>query len=257
MSEQGIPERRSDEAFEAEVARRTRELQEALDQKSAVLQELDHRVKNNLQVVASLILLKSRRIKDQAARRVLTNMAERISALSTAHRLLYADGGATWFDLREFLTDLSRDLMVPLDPAKIELSLDLHPVAVSGAKAAPLALLVNELVSNAIRHAFPNGRGQLSVRSTWDGGLRIVVQDDGVGLAKHAPSDESFGKTLIDMLARQLKATMAWEDAAPGTRAVLVIPLSDAEVRALAPMVNAPPIVPSSGDRELPRPASA
>ena len=235
MSEQAIPERRSDEALEAEVARRTRELQAALDQKSAVLQELDHRVKNNLQVVASLILLKSRRVKDQAARRVLTNMAERISALSTAHRLLYADGGATWFDLREFLTDLSRDLMVPLDPAAIELSLDLDPVAVSGAKAAPLALLVNELVSNAIRHAFPHGRGRLSVMAKWDGALRIAVQDDGVGLANHAPSDESFGKTLIDMLARQLKATMTWEDAAPWKRAVLVIPLSDAEVRALPP----------------------
>ena len=239
-----MPER-SDAALEAEVARRTQELQAALDQKSALLQELDHRVKNNLQVVSSLVLLKSRRVKDQMARSVLTNMAERISALSTAHRLLYADGGATWFDLREFLTDLSRDLMVPRDAAGIELTLDFDPVAISGAKAAPLALLVNELVGNAVRHAFPNGRGRLSVMAKWDGALRIVVQDDGVGLANHARSDESFGKTLIDMLARQLKGAIAWEDAAPGTRAVLVVPLDDGEVQALAPIVNAPPSVPS------------
>ncbi len=237
MTEEGIPQR-SDEALEAEVARRTGELQAALEQKSALLQELDHRVKNNLQVVTSLILLKSRRVKDQGARRVLTDMAERIGALSTAHRLLYADGDATWFNLPEFLTDLSRDLMVPLKPDRIELSLDFDPVAVSSAKAAPLALLVNELVGNAIRHAFPNGCGRVSLMAKWDGNLRIVVEDDGIGLAGHASSEENFGKILIDMLTRQLKAAMAWEDAGPGTRAVLVVPLADHEVRALAPMVN-------------------
>jgi two-component sensor histidine kinase len=244
MTEEGIPQR-SDEALEAEVARRTGELQAALDEKSALLQDLDHRVKNNLQVVTSLILLKSRRVKDQGARRVLADMAERIGALSTAHRLLYADGDATWFNLPEFLTDLSRDLMVPLKPERIELSLDFDPVAISSAKAAPLALLVNELVSNTIRHAFPNGPGRLSVMAKWDGTLRIVVEDDGIGLANHAPSAESFGKTLIDMLTRQLKATMAWEDAAPGTRAVLVVPLSETEVRGLEPSVSAqPPALP-------------
>ena len=254
MPEERIPEGSSEGV---EAAQHIRELQAALDQKSALLQELDHRVKNNLQVVASLVLLKSRRIKDQGARRVLTDMAERIGALSTAHRLLYADGGATWFDLREFLTDLSRDLMVPLNAADIELSLELDSVAISSAKAAPLALLVNELVGNAIRHAFPDGRGRLSVMAKWDGALRIVVQDDGVGPARHTSSDESFGKTLIDMLARQLKATMSWEDAAPGTRAVLVVPLHDGEVRALAPDVNAPPSAPSSADTARPGPASA
>jgi two-component sensor histidine kinase len=245
MSEARDPERRFQEAIEAEVARRTEALQAALDHKSALLQELDHRVKNNLQVVASLVLLKSRRITDPRARNVLTNMAERIGALSTAHRVLYADEGVTWFDLREFLGDLTRDLMVPLNPADVELALDLDAVAISGGKAAPLALLVNELVGNALRHAFPNGRGRVFMAAKWDGALRIVVEDDGVGLANHAASDESLGKTLIDMLARQLKATMAWEDAAPGTRAVLVIPLGNNEVQPAASLLNAPPNAPS------------
>jgi two-component sensor histidine kinase len=231
MSEVRIPERQFEEAVEAEVIRRTAALQAALEEKSALLQELDHRVKNNLQVVASLVLLKSRRVKDLAARSALTQMAERIGALSTAHRLLYSEGGATWFDLREFVTDLSRDLMVPLNPADIELSLDLDAITVSGGKAAPLALVVNELVSNALKHAFPNGRGRLSVAAKMDAALRVVVEDNGVGLADHASSDEGFGKTLIDMLARQLRATLMWEDAAPGTRAVLIIPLADGEVQ--------------------------
>jgi len=246
MSEAGDPERRLQEAVEVEVARRTEALQAALDHKSALLQELDHRVKNNLQVVASLVLLKSRRIKDPRARDVLTNMAERIAALSTAHRLLYAEEGATWFDLRDFLGDLTRDLMVPFNPADVDLSLDVDALAISGGKAAPLALVVNELVGNSLRHAFPNGaRGRLAVAAKWDGALRIVVEDDGVGLPKHAASEESLGKTLIDMLARQLRATITWEDAAPGTRAVLVIPLATGEVQRAPPDVNAPQNAPS------------
>jgi two-component sensor histidine kinase len=241
MSEAEKPEQRFADAVEAEVARRTEALQAALDHKTALLQELDHRVKNNLQVVTSLVLLKSRRVKDQGARSVLTNMAERIGALSTAHRLLYTEDGATWFDLREFVTDLSRDLMVPLNPADIELSLDLDAVMVSGGKAAPLALVVNELVSNALKHAFPDGRGRLAITAKIDAGLRIVVEDNGIGPANHGSSDEGFGKTLIDMLARQLRATLSWQDAAPGTRAVLIIPIANGEVQAVNAQQNARP----------------
>ncbi len=225
-------DRRPQEALETESTQRIAELEAALAEKTTLLQELDHRVKNSFQVILSLIQLKSRRVKDPAARRALANMAEHVSALSTAHRLLYADDGALWFDMREFVTDLARDLMVPLDPDKIELSLKLDPVLISGAKAAPLALLVNELIGNALKHAFPDGHGRLFIAVTMAGGLRIVVEDDGVGLARHNSSDEGFGKTLIDMLVRQLRGTMVWEDARPGTRAVVVVPLAEGEVRA-------------------------
>lgn len=218
------------QALEAEFAR-AQALQTALDETTALLHDLDHRAKNNLQALASLTVLKARRMRDPAAQGALRNMAERIGALSTAQRLLYAEGGATWFDLREFLTDLARDPMTSLNTPDVELSLDLDAVAIPGAKAAPLALLVNELVGNALRHAFPHGRGRLSVRAKVDGELRIAVEDDGVGLANHASSEEAFGKDLIDMLARQLRGAIAWEDATPGTRAVLVIPLTEGEMQ--------------------------
>jgi two-component sensor histidine kinase len=231
-SREARPEDRSEEVIEAEVARRTEELRGALEQAEALLQDLDHRAKNNLQALSSLAILKARRVKDPAARGALMKMAERIGALSTAHRLVYAEGGATWFDLKEFLTDLSHDLVLAIRPAGIELALDLAPVAIAGAKAAPLSLLVNELVGNALRHAFPNGHGRLSVCANIDGALRIAVEDDGVGLASHGSPEDAFGKDLIHMLARQLRGTVAWEDAAPGTRAVLVLPLPDGEIKA-------------------------
>jgi two-component sensor histidine kinase len=229
------PEGRSEEGVEAEVARRTEELRAALARSEALLQDLDHRAKNNLQTLASLAILKARRVKDPVARGALTNMAERIAALSTAHRLVYTEGGATWFDLRELVTDLARDLAVAVKPGDVELALAVAPIALTGDKATPLGLLVNELLGNALRHAFPHGGGRLAVSAEVDGDLRIVVEDDGVGPAAHRSAEEGFGKNLIDMLARQLRGTIAWEDAAPGTRAVLVVPLADGDLKAAPP----------------------
>jgi PAS domain S-box-containing protein len=211
------------------VVRRTQDLQTALDQKTALLHEVDHRVKNNLQVISSLVLLKARRIQDEQAQRVLHNLAERISALATVHRLLYSIGDVSRFDLAEFIGDLSRDLSTLLPPGQVELKLETESVSVSAAKAAPLALLTNELVSNAFKHAYPDQRrGCVSIGVAKLGNdLRIVVEDDGVGL-KEDNSRHGFGKTLIEMLIRQLRARIEWEHAEPGTRATILMPL-DAE----------------------------
>ncbi|HEX8664106.1 MAG TPA: sensor histidine kinase, partial [Beijerinckiaceae bacterium] len=108
----------------------------------------------------------------------------------------------------------------------IRLDLDVEPFDVPERDAAALALLVNELVTNALRHAFPDGRkGRVSISARRsEGAARLTVEDDGVGLAAAAAaSGEGFGRTLAEMLARQLKAELRWEDAAPGTRAVLVL----------------------------------
>ena len=225
------PEGRSG-GTDAEAALRIEELRGALDRAEALLQDYDHRAKNNLQTLASLAVLKARRVKDPAARAALTGIAERIGALSTAHRLVYTEEGATWFNLRDLVTDLSRDLVLAVQPAGVALELALAPVALAGDKAIPLGLLVNELVGNALRHAFPNGRGRLAVSAGVNSGLRLVVEDDGVGLAAHRPSEEAFGKHLAGMLARQLRGTIDWEDAAPGTRAVLVVPLGSQDLKA-------------------------
>ncbi len=216
--------------LEEQVSRRTRDLQAALDQKTALLHEVDHRVKNNLQVIASLVLLKARRLEDEQAQRVLHNLAERINALSTVHRLMYSVGDVSRFDLAEFLSDLTTDLITVLPPDQVKLELSVEPVAVSAAKAAPLALLINEVVSNACKHAYPDHRrGRLLIAVTkQDGQLSILIEDDGVGLTGSAPSEQGFGRTLIDMLVRQLKARIEWSDARPGTRAVITMPL-DAE----------------------------
>lgn len=226
-------------ALEDEVARRTQTLQAALDHKTALVREVDHRVKNSLQVVTSLVLLKARRLQDKASQRVMHEMAGRIGALSSAHRLLSAVGDMSRFSVGEFVADLSGDLMSGSPAGQVELDLAVEPVAVSAAKAAPIALLVNELMTNALRHAFPDERtGRLSVAVARRGSdIHIRVEDDGVGMppeggAAGAPG-EAFGMTLVEMLVRQLRARIAWEDAGPGTRAVIVMPLGPEDVEAV------------------------
>ena len=217
--------------LEEQVLERTQDLQSALDQKTALLHEVDHRVKNNLQVISSLVLLKARRMREPAAQHALQNLSERISALSTVHRLLYSAGDVSRFDLSAFLDDLTEDLSGLLPPGQVALDLAVEPVAVPAAQAAPLALLLNEVVSNAFKHAYPDHRrGRLQVQVTKPpGALRIVVEDDGIGMDGVAPPGSGFGKTLIDTLARQLKARVDWNDAQPGTRAVITMPLEAEE----------------------------
>lgn len=216
------------ERFELAVKERTKELEAALEAQKSLLHEVDHRVKNNLQMISSLIVMQSRAIPDEGIRASLRSMLERIEALSTVHRRLYQSEDVTTFDVSDFARDLVTDL-VAASGRKLSPELDLEPVVVPAEKAAPIALMVNELVTNSLKHAF-NGRtngaapGNLGVKvNRRDGHFRIEVSDDGIGMAG-ANGDGSFGMRLIKSLARQLHADIEWLDAGPGTRVVIKMP---------------------------------
>jgi two-component sensor histidine kinase len=170
-----------DALVEEEVRRRTQELQAALDERTRRLRDLDHLTRNNLQTLSSIVLLKARRTQDEGARRGLLNTAERINALAAAHRLIDPADPSGRFDVAAFLQDFAGDLAAAAPP-QIRLDLDVEPFDVPERDAAALALLVNELVTNALRHAFPDGRtGRVAVAVRRAGGAtRIVVEDDGV-----------------------------------------------------------------------------
>ena len=222
--------RHANDALERQVGQRTADLQSALEQKTALLHEVDHRVKNNLQVISSLMLLKARRTPAGEAREALQSMADRIGALSTAHRMLYPEGDVTCFDFKEFTDDLIADLAAGLDGDRTRIETEIEALALSAAMAAPLALLIHELATNALRHAFPEERrGRIVVEAKrCEAGMRLVIEDDGVGLKAAPPNPAGFGHTLVEMVVRQLRGTLDWSDAGPGTRIVITIPLSAA-----------------------------
>jgi PAS domain S-box-containing protein len=219
--------------LEDQVERRTQDLQSALEQKTALLHEVEHRVKNSLQMTASIVLLKARRLQNPEARKVLQEIAERVGALATAHRLLYAAGDVSRFNLKDFTVELAGELIMALPKGQVDLNLSIQPLGVPASKAAPLALLLNEVIGNAVKHAFPNDRhGRLAIEiGRAENGLKIAVEDNGVGLDHLPPPEGSFGKTLIAMLVQQLKGQLIWHDMKPGTRAEIVMPVDAEEMQ--------------------------
>ena len=222
--------RGTNDELERLVDARTQALTAALEQKTALLHEVDHRVKNNLQVISSLMLLKARRTPEGEARDALQSMAERISALSTAHRLLYSEGDCAHFNLGEFASEFLADMNAGLDPERRRIEADVEPIAVAAAMAAPLALLIHELTANALRHAFPDEReGRVSIAARRNAsGMHLTIRDDGVGLASAPPNPAGFGRNLVEMVVRQMRGTIVWTDAAPGTNVEIDIPLQTA-----------------------------
>lgn len=200
----------------------------ALQLKTALVHEVDHRVKNNLQMVTALIAMQAATIADVQVRHSLETMMQRIEALSTVHRRLYQSDDVTRFSVAEFVHDIVADLVSASGRDDIVVKLDLQAATVTADRAAPLALMVNEVVTNALKHAFVEGRpGNISATVATKGGcLSIHIADDGAGMQAQSEERTSFGQSLIEMLARQLRATVTWAPIDPsGTLVTFEMPV--------------------------------
>lgn len=217
-------------ALEAAVAARTRDLQAALDQRSALLNELDHRVKNNLQLISSLMLMQARRAEDPAVKTALMAMQERLSAIAVVHRRLFQADDVGRFDLSEFVRDLVSELSPATPRREVEIVCRLQPVSAPAAKAASLALLINELLADALRRAaIPGKAGRLDISVEQTGSnLRIEIADDGFCKAQDRAAgdgEQGFGLTIVELLGRQLQARIERQDADTGGRVTVSLPL--------------------------------
>lgn len=224
--EQEISKQKSN--FEAAVRARTRDLEQALETRNTLIHEVDHRVKNNLQIVSSLILMQSRNVTDPAARGALRTVLDRIEALSAVHKLLYQSSDMPRLNVADLVRDLVTNLMASSSREGIRARFDLDDIEVAAEKASPIALLINELVTNALKHAFGlDGQGEIAISVKQQGGeVRVEVADDGKGM-KDRRGSASFGSKLIESLARQLRTRAEWLSASPGTRVRLTIPADE------------------------------
>ncbi len=219
--------------------------QVAVAQQELLMREIHHRVKNNLQIVASLLNLQASRIRVPEARAEFASARDRVRALATLHRHLYMHGEVHTIDMPGFLDELCSQLfqaMGEVPGRRIRLSIEASPLQMSSDQAVPLSLVVTEAVSNAVKYAFPGGRaGHIRVMLTTEGQVAdLVVEDDGVGIpAGKTETDtgprDGIGITLIRGFARQLGATLTVHEDA-GTRYSLRMPLNrepaDAEAAA-------------------------
>ena len=217
------------EEVEREVAARTADLQHALDAKTVLLHELDHRVKNNLAMVGSLLRLQSRAAANPEITKHLEDTVQRVDALGIVHRRVYQSSDITRFDVGVFLNNLASDLVraanTTANPTRIKLHADTEPVEIAANNASAIGLVINELLVNAIQHAFADGRaGTLSVHSRTEGDTAFIdIADDGPDLTGNPAS--GLGLTLINRLSRQVGVKANWTNLAPGTRVSLSFPV--------------------------------
>lgn len=213
---------------EEQVRARTADLQSALEEKTLLLHEVDHRVKNNLTMIGALLRLQSRTIEDPKFQAALENMLERIDALAIVHRRLYQSDDITSFDIGAFAADLAADVLASTGRRNISLTTDVEPVMIPASKASATGLILNELITNAVKHAYADNRSgelTLSVKQP-DGAIIIELQDDGPGFDTGAVTDGSIGKSLVLRLSQQIKADTHWHSDAHGTRASVTFPAS-------------------------------
>jgi two-component sensor histidine kinase len=212
--------RRQREARAEALEARVRTLEQALELKTAMLREVDHRTRNNLQLICSLMLLQSRRLQDEAARRAVRTTLERVNAVAAVQRHLLQGEDPRRLDVANIVRDLASDLAAATGRSEIAVRLELEPVALPSASAAPFSLVVNELLGNALKHAFPGERAGLvsiGLRGT-AGGAVLSVVDDGVGMSGHTPG---LGLTIVELLCQQLRAKLAIAPGPPGVQATV------------------------------------
>ena len=201
--------------LEERVEERTVELELALSQRTQLLKELHHRVKNNLQIVASLLRLQMARTENEAARGALLHTRSRIDALATLHRTLHDGGDVSSLDLGAYLGELVHAIIAGQTQGDAEVELEVESVMVSPDTATPCGLLVNELVTNAIKYGCSDdGRLRLTVSLEERGGevtLTVADQGPGLGLEGAAGVNTSLGLQLVRNLSAQLEGELSFD----------------------------------------------
>jgi PAS domain S-box-containing protein len=208
-------------------------IQAALEEKDLLLHEIHHRVKNNLHVVHNLLDLQAMRIKDAEVQEMLMDCQNRIRSMALIHQTLYESKNFARVDFGCFLGALVPTLISSygLGSDNVHLNIEVSKVSLPINSAVPCGLLVNELVTNALKHGFPDGRGgEISVKLARldDERMRLVVSDDGVGIPENLDIEQTgtLGLSLVTLLSQQLGGKLTIQRNQP-TRFALDFPLPD------------------------------
>ena len=206
-----------DLTMEIQLRKNTEErISASLSEKEILLKEINHRVKNNLQIISSLLNLQSRDIKDPQALHSFEVSQERIMAMALVHEKLYRSDDLAKIDFGDYIRSLTDDLRQShgLGSRHLDLQVQAESIFLGVDIAIPCGLIVNELISNSIKHAFPGDRtGEIVVRLSSVGENYIVsVRDDGVGLPQDLDlaSTSTLGMTIVNALAGQLEGSVAF-----------------------------------------------
>lgn len=202
-----------------EERRRSAELNH---QAQVMFSELQHRVSNNLQLISSLLQIQASKITDSDALRALEEASSRIATLGRLHRLLHNPAEQN-VDLGDYLRQLCHDVLDAAGARQVDWQVEAEPVSIASERLVPTALIATELLSNALEHAFPDGRrGHIRVAlhpERASRGFELTVRDDGVGLpeAFRIEDQTSLGLQIVRTLATQIGGSVTMEHGSDGT----------------------------------------
>ena len=200
-----------------ELKRAEEQLKKSLKEKEVMIKEIYHRVKNNLAVVSGLLNIQAANIKDKKAKAAFQATRDRIFSLSAVHSQLYHSENYSYVDYKEYIKKLVSNIYYSFQMSgHVKLHLDLADITLPIDKAIPCGLLVNEIVTNALKHAFPEkrkGNLRITTHSLEDKNIEIIVKDDGIGIPEsfNIEKTETLGLKLIDLMTKQIEGTLEIE----------------------------------------------
>jgi two-component sensor histidine kinase len=224
------------EALEIEIASRTRDIEEARavaererQRVEILLQDTNHRIGNSLATVSSLLALQMLRTQSDEVRNALEAARLRVHAIASAHRRLRLGDELDTAIAAEFLQAVLDDIATTQsDPRRISIEGDIAPIEVNARDATTLGILVAELVTNALKHAFPKGADgtiRVTFQADAEGVPTIAVSDNGMGMGDHDPtSDKGLGTVIVKQLSSQFGGVPHYESAAPGLTVFIALP---------------------------------
>ena len=207
-----------DEELEQRVEERTAELSDSLDEKVVLLKEIHHRVKNNLQVISSLLSLQTRQIEDERTLEIFANSENRVRAMAAIHEKLYESDDLANVDFAQYIQSLVAHLFqsYKVSPQYIRLKSEVEDVLLDLDHAIPCGLMINELVSNSLKYAFPRGeKGEIYVYlGQTEKGYVLKVKDNGIGFPEDIDfrASKSLGLQLINTLVTQLQGRIEMDN---------------------------------------------
>ncbi len=207
-----------------------KQITSSLKEKEVLIKEIHHRVKNNLQIISSLLNLQSAEIQEEAASQKFKESKDRVRAMALIHERLYQSSDLARIDFAGYVRNLAAHLTrsYKIDISTIRLNLEVNSVAMNLDVAIPCGLIINELVSNAFKYAFPNGKeGEISIYfgEETDGRLNLTVRDNGVGFSENldAKSGDSLGLKLVRSLTEQMGGNVSFRNQ-NGVACEIIIP---------------------------------
>lgn len=220
------------ETLERRVVDRTSALAAALDRSELLLSEVNHRVANSLAMVGSLVRLQARSSADPSVQAALTETQGRIAAIAAVHKRLYVSGDVGLVALDEYLSGLLENLAATMraDGHAGSLIWDLDGAKMDTDASINVGVVVTELVTNAYKYAYPDGRGDIrvSLKQGQSSRIDIVVEDDGVGRGTGLAQGTGLGSRIVSAMAANLGTEVQYLDRKPGTSVRLSVPLHHA-----------------------------